>query len=427
MRSSQRARITAHLQGMNPSTHESRWGSLAGTNLRKKQFGTSANATKHQHFAALDGWRGICACLVALYHFPVYSNLYDLAFIRNAYLFVDFFFVLSGFVITASYSQRLTDGKAFSVFMLRRLGRLYPLHLFVLVLWVALEAAKWVALTQGLGQFTNPPFTNTTSTESLGLNLLMLHSFGLTDYLSWNYPSWSISSELAAYLCFGLCTWWLRQTWLVYACVILVAPWLIYQQEGNMYVTYDYGYLRCLMGFFSGVFIYKCYQHLKQISTKAWSLITATLLELIVVTIAWGFVSWVDKTALSILAPFVFAPMVFVFAFQAGLISKILSTGPLILIGALSYSIYMIHALVQELFKLVFLGVLPQLTGRSWATPSEEGPLIGLTIPQGDVLHIAMLALVIAISYITWRVIELPAKSWANRRIHQRLGKASSN
>ena len=58
-------------------------------------------------FTALDGWRGICALLVALYHFHATSHVEQLGLVRNAYLFVDFFFVLSGFVITYAYADRL--------------------------------------------------------------------------------------------------------------------------------------------------------------------------------------------------------------------------------------------------------------------------------------------------------------------------------
>jgi peptidoglycan/LPS O-acetylase OafA/YrhL len=49
-----------------------------------------------KRFAALDGWRGVCAVLVALHHFSANGTIAALPLIRNAWLFVDFFFVLSG-------------------------------------------------------------------------------------------------------------------------------------------------------------------------------------------------------------------------------------------------------------------------------------------------------------------------------------------
>src|SRR5437762_9602227 len=81
-----------------------------------------------ERFVVLDSWRGIAACLVALFHLDAYSHLYGVPFLRNSWLFVDFFFVLSGFVIAANYQQRLLEGFGVGRFLLLRLGRLYPLH-----------------------------------------------------------------------------------------------------------------------------------------------------------------------------------------------------------------------------------------------------------------------------------------------------------
>src|SRR5437016_14473091 len=92
-----------------------------------------------ERFVVLDSWRGIAACLVALFHLDAYSHLYGVPFLRNSWPFVDFFFVLSGFVIAANYQQRLLDGFGAGQFLLLRLGRLYPLHFAMLALLVALK------------------------------------------------------------------------------------------------------------------------------------------------------------------------------------------------------------------------------------------------------------------------------------------------
>lgn len=93
-------------------------------------------------FVALDSWRGVCACLVAFMHFDVYSHFHTLPFVWNSYLFVDFFFVLSGFVISASYRTRLMLGFGVCKFMLLRFGRVYPLHLFMLGCFVGFEVIR---------------------------------------------------------------------------------------------------------------------------------------------------------------------------------------------------------------------------------------------------------------------------------------------
>ncbi len=66
--------------------------------------------------------------IVALYHFPGSGLLEQNRLVGNAEFFVDFFFVLSGFVIAANYLHRIGDERAALRFMGLRIGRLYPLH-----------------------------------------------------------------------------------------------------------------------------------------------------------------------------------------------------------------------------------------------------------------------------------------------------------
>lgn len=78
-------------------------------------------------YDVLDSWRGVCATIVALMHFNGLHHLWDLPLLRNAYLFVDFFFVLSGFVISHAYAARIESSSEALRFMVRRFGRVWPL------------------------------------------------------------------------------------------------------------------------------------------------------------------------------------------------------------------------------------------------------------------------------------------------------------
>ncbi len=98
-----------------------------------------------RHFVALDSLRGIAALMVAFHHFRTDSLLDGLTIVRQAWLFVDFFFLLSGFVIAATYRDRLARGHGVLPFMLLRIGRLYPLHLAILAAFVAAEGALLIA------------------------------------------------------------------------------------------------------------------------------------------------------------------------------------------------------------------------------------------------------------------------------------------
>ena len=100
--------------------------------------------TTTPRFVALDSWRGIAAICVALLHFSAYSHIDELDIRKNAAVFVDLFFVLSGFVITWSYQDRIAKGFSIADFMRRRFWRIYPLHFVMTLMFLGLEAARLV-------------------------------------------------------------------------------------------------------------------------------------------------------------------------------------------------------------------------------------------------------------------------------------------
>lgn len=111
-------------------------------------LGLSPKPLAHR-YEALDSLRGICALLVCLFHFRANSPLISMAFVRGSWLFVDFFFVLSGFVIAANYRQRLINGGFLRGFVILRFGRVYPLHLVMLLAYIAMELVGLVMASRG--------------------------------------------------------------------------------------------------------------------------------------------------------------------------------------------------------------------------------------------------------------------------------------
>jgi peptidoglycan/LPS O-acetylase OafA/YrhL len=87
-------------------------------------------------FRALDGLRGVFALAVVTLHCNVYGYFYDLPIVRSAYLAVDFFFVLSGFVISHASMHRLGSFRALGTFVIRRFERVWPLHAVMLACFV---------------------------------------------------------------------------------------------------------------------------------------------------------------------------------------------------------------------------------------------------------------------------------------------------
>lgn len=305
-------------------------------------------------FESLDGWRGVAAVLVALYHFAFLNHLYDWSFLRNSYLFVDFFFVLSGFVITHAYQNKLTNIHQLKKFILRRMARLLPLHWFVLLLFVVLELIKLFLFQFSDWNADAKPFTGDYSLPSLFSNIFLTHSLGIHDHLSWNYPSWSISVEFYTYIVFavvGLCSFYFNSLKIVlYFSLIAISFYLVFINVDYLNeATYHFGMFRCVVGFFLGSL---CYRYFKKTSEREFK--NATAIEVLLIMFLYVFVVYFGEEKLSILAPFFFALIVYIFAFEQGSISKLLKIKALQNLGKWSYSIYMLHALIILIIGRVF-------------------------------------------------------------------------
>jgi peptidoglycan/LPS O-acetylase OafA/YrhL len=366
------------------------------------------------HFQALDGWRGLCACLVALFHFHGYSPLYSLGLIRNSYLFVDFFFVLSGFVIAWNYADRLGSWAGVRAFLVLRVGRLYPLHIFVLFLFLALETAK---LAMGHFSPPGPPaFTGDNQPGTVLSNIFLVQSLHLNDGLSWNGPSWSISTELWAYVVFALVSVTVGvRAWML-GLVALAAPLFLWRvTHTGMDITYDWGLVRCLFGFALGVACARAHR-LRAADGAVASASLATLLECIALAAVVAFVSFAGTSDWSLLAPFVFALAVLVFAIEGGWLSSALRWPLFQWLGMLSYSIYLTHALVA----LVLPTAIKRLTHLDlWTTlvlPDGGSVLAyGRDNFEGTLFYALALGVTVAFSALTYRWVETPGRAWSRR------------
>jgi len=353
-----------------------------------------------KRFDVLDSWRGIAACLVALYHLRArtYSHLTDITLLRNSYLFVDFFFVLSGFVIAANYQQRLIEGFGIWRFALLRFGRLYPLHVTVLGICILGHLAYSISGLGSLAPFEPP----TRSADTIIANLLLIHSLNVFDFPTWNWPSWSISTEFYTYIVYALAIGVMKdRIWRVLVPVVLLSPLALWILVGDMDTTYDYGFIRCVFGFSAGVLVWN-------LQRTGW-LRSGTAIELLSVALIIVFVWAAGETALSIGAPFVFAVAVLVFAAEAGAVSGVLRKRPFLALGARSYSIYMVHFVVA--WMLVDAAKLLRLAG----VDLFSGIKLGREPWEGDVAFLVYFALVLFVSAITYRMIEVPGRAWFRR------------
>ncbi len=349
---------------------------------------------QQQRFVALDSLRGICAIMVAVYHFSTVSHLASLPFIENGFLFVDFFFVLSGFVIASSYGDKLRSGFPISQFMFLRLGRLYPLHLFVLCLYLPIAV---------MGGY---------SWHGFWITALLLQVFSDGNLGNWNPPSWSISAEVWTYLLFAAtCRFSGRLFYCVLAVPIVMAPpILIWTSDRYLDVCYAGALGRCLFGFSMGALAFLYWRRAKRFSLSP---LMSTWIEVAAVALSLFVVSVAAAGPLSFLCPPVFVVMILVFAREGGLVSYFLTRRALAFVGALSYSIYMTHLFVQaRLLNLIGL-----LSKHMWLPIAKEtGGKQTLSVDisfAADMAILLMIGVVIGCAYLTFNLIEEPFRRWS--------------
>jgi peptidoglycan/LPS O-acetylase OafA/YrhL len=128
-----------------------------------------------ERFVQLDALRFFFAVIVVLVH----TIGFKLTLIHGGFA-VDFFFVLSGFVLSHALICRPVSAAEFAW---ARLARLYPLHLVTLL---------WLVCLVG-GAIADPP--RHYQLAALGLNLVLLQGAWSLNVHAWNFPSWSISVE----------------------------------------------------------------------------------------------------------------------------------------------------------------------------------------------------------------------------------------
>jgi peptidoglycan/LPS O-acetylase OafA/YrhL len=341
---------------------------------------------------ALTGIRGLAAWLVVIYH--VRASLHAIwpesviAVFAKGYLAVDLFFVLSGFVLWFNYGERLREGGRAQAwaFLWRRFSRVWPLHAFILVLFVGLALAL-VLVGKPSPRY---PFAE------LPMHLLLVQNWGFTDHLSWNDPAWSISTEFAAYLVFPLIAIALRWDRLGAAALLGLAAalcaaiavlfWAAGTGSLGDHIT-DLGLWRCLAQFGLGVIACLLWTRWRDKRGAAlWAALASAAM------LATGLALGLPET---LFAPAVFFTAILALALDKGPLSRLFSTRAAVYLGEISYSTYLSHFLLWIVFKIVVVHDHLQI---GW------GELAGY------------LALVALASVLLYHGVEKPAQNWLNAR-----------
>jgi peptidoglycan/LPS O-acetylase OafA/YrhL len=304
------------------------------------------SAIKSTRFDLLDGLRGVAAIAVMLHHYTQHTG-WD--WFGGAWVAVDLFFVLSGFVIAHSYSKKILNGMSFREFAFVRLARLGPLYLLGLALGVCavlLSMAKngtpqitgtQLATATAVGAFWLPYFNNIA--WPFGADAIVGATFPLND------PSWSLFFELCVNVVFAAYLYNFRKlpnaTYSILAFVAFIACTVIFRQinPGWRAESFLLGFPRVIAEFFAGVFIFSMGLQYK----KAHPVFTAavTIAALLCFTIGNPKIAFINSLTLVPLSVALLCSVSI-----EGIGKRICGV-----LGELSYPLYVIHF---PIYRLVF-------------------------------------------------------------------------
>jgi peptidoglycan/LPS O-acetylase OafA/YrhL len=314
----------------------------------------------------LTSLRFIFAILVFLCH----CYIGEKPVFPEGFIGVEFFFILSGFIISYTYKDKILDRKfSFKEFFSARVARIYPLHLATFFIALMLIIRDFLKDQTALSEL---PWVKMFFNITLLQSFIPVHSF----IFSFNIISWSISDELFFYLMFPLLIWFFNRhraktviTAGILALTLYFTAAFFVPERYHHAIFYINPFLR-IYDFILGIALFHLYRYIKSLniinkpaasepaikgkgvfSRKA----TATLVEIISVCLlvvmvifsnrfpqvySYGSYYWI---------PLALLVLCFTQLFGEGVITKILSLKPFVFLGKISFCFYMLHYMMIRL------------------------------------------------------------------------------
>ncbi|HYO01180.1 MAG TPA: acyltransferase [Mycobacterium sp.] len=370
---------------------------------------------------ALSGLRIVAALWVVLFHFrpllqmaspPVYDSLKPI--LDCGAQGVDLFFILSGFVLTWNYLDRMGDSwstKATLHFLWLRLARVWPLYLVTLHL-----AALWIIFTLNVGDFPSTEAGTLTATSYIRqLVMVQLWFQPFFDGSSWDGPAWSISAEWLAYLLFGLLVLAVfrieRATrargLLLLAVAASLPPVLLLMASGGQFYTPWSWLPRIVLQFTAGALACAAVRKLRPTDRVRRG---AGFASVVLIAAIVGALYWFNAHPIPTirddfgLVDVAFMPLVVALAIGTGTLPALLSTRLLVYGGQASFGLYMVHELVHT----AWLWIMAQY--QITMVPSLNAKLV----------FVGLIAVAVVLAILLFHIVEEPARMWMRRMVGER-------
>ena len=347
---------------------------------------------------ALTGLRALAALWVVCWHASTYLPALPFPITRG-WFGVDVFFVLSGFVISYVYWNDFAGegGGRYGRFLALRIARLWPAHVCVMLAVLALTAVSAMLRPAGDADWSR-------LLAEVPLHLLLAHNWGVFADTKLNFPSWSVSAEFFAYLLFPLYVALFDRLRGVGALLIsMVAATLLcwialaVLLDVPLNTSGRIGQIRVVCEFAVGVAAFRLWR-LPEVQRLPWTAITLVALGVLSALIL------LDMPELDFVLVLLVVPSVMGLARHRGPLVQGLSVRPMVYLGEISYSVYLVHALA---IQTVDWGL------RRAGIVLQPAPEIGWAFLAASIV------LSLAGGALLFHVVEKPARHWLRARLRQ--------
>lgn len=406
------------------------------------------------YLTTLTPLRGIAALIVVVFHcnimfIPFIPQGYT-RFLDNGWLWVDFFFVLSGFIMCYAYGKYFSGGvkwDAYKRYAGARFARVYPLH-FITTIWAFVS----VVLILKSATHLDPFFAEVLNPKALPACLLLIQSLHLFFTPPLNSPSWSLSTEWWIYMIFPFMVTYfthLKGVWKPVMVLFIVGfyvflryvigpqtyfhpgfehavpksamgPLTYFHPGPTLNILTDFGLFRCLAGFITGMLTFTFYQHRSgyKFFSRDWFFILCL----------FGMLAAMHFGIIDLLIVAFFPVIILSAAYNITTIKRILNFRLLQRLGDWSFSIYMVHVPIIWTFTIfafkknrfvtadykVLLADFKAFTGQ------QPNYIFGL------VMCVLIVVITLVISALTYRFIEIPARNYFNKVFKTKRRKISA-
>lgn len=311
---------------------------------------------------ALDGVRGIVAIIIALFHFELYVPFGENKIFAAGYLGVEFFFILSGFLLTKGYlNKQENNSKSIFKIMKDKFIRLYPAYLVSVMLLIILYSCLW--FNGNIYAWLNSDVSHVKGTLA---EFFCIQSVGIFGFHYINGPAWYVSALLITSIVILLLIKYFESFYIKYIAPIMSFMLYFSLYKMNMYMdpsSFIFGKIstaivRALAGMMLGSFVWFIFTKFGS-GLKRMSFACISIIEIVMIGFFFSMLLYREPSKWNYL---IFIPItgIIIIMFSAkGIVSKILSMKVFTFLGKISYSFYLLQSICSNLVLNLFDEMLP--------------------------------------------------------------------